>query len=58
MQKWEYSIEEFQHPEFDTSSMQKKLDNWGRDGWELVSVIFISYTDFKLTRVFLKRPIT
>ena len=50
MTKWEYAVEDID-PYHDGT---EQLDNWGKDGWELISVVALART----LRFYLKRPLT
>jgi hypothetical protein len=42
MKRWEYAISE-RNSELDELDIHK-MNNWGREGWELISVVFVPNT--------------
>ena len=55
MQKWEYTINEIGNA-LDAGSSKKKLNRWGSQGWELISIVPKMVNGLTKYSGFFKRP--
>ena len=56
MQKWEYNIASFTAPTGDYVALNRKMDEYGQEGWELLSSTYAVDEDIEGFVCVFKRP--
>lgn len=57
MKKFEYLVTDVNGNTTHTDMMMQDMDAYGRDGWELVSIVLDTLDDVPYYRAFFKRPL-
>jgi Domain of unknown function (DUF4177) len=58
MQKWEYNVDKFSAHSGNFNQLNNKMDEFGREGWEMVSVTYEAEEDEHSCVCIFKRPFT